>query len=221
MSVIHYKFKSAKNTDTITFDANSLSVYDLKREIMHSKRLARPHQLIDFDLIISDAQTGEVYADEMSMITRNASVIVRRVPVYAKSRYLSGSSASVSGGKAAINASANATTLPLNPSASAGAAAGSAIGLGGTEAEKIEALVNTAAVVGENATDPLAMSSRNKRAKLMAAGSKAQQSLPPPNYKCHRCGSRGNATDILSSANPPPFARPFHPKLPDEQRQGV
>jgi len=35
----------------------------------------------DFDLLITNAQTNEVYTDESSLIAKNTSLIVARVPV--------------------------------------------------------------------------------------------------------------------------------------------
>ncbi|OUM67129.1 hypothetical protein PIROE2DRAFT_22055, partial [Piromyces sp. E2] len=77
MSVIYYKFKSAKDYDTVTFDGISLSVFDLKHEIMISKKLGKG---TDFDLSVYNAQTGEEYTDDLATIPRNTSIIVRRVP---------------------------------------------------------------------------------------------------------------------------------------------
>jgi hypothetical protein len=56
MSKIFYKFKSSKDYDTALFDGVSLSVFDLKREIMLGKKLGAG---TDFDLALHDAQTNE------------------------------------------------------------------------------------------------------------------------------------------------------------------
>lgn len=53
---VHYKFKSALDFDTITFDGLHISVSDLKKEIIHHKRLGK---VIDYDLQITNAQTKE------------------------------------------------------------------------------------------------------------------------------------------------------------------
>ena len=55
MSFIHYKFKSAKDYDTLTFDGLSISVEELKLLIFEAKKLKES----EFDLIITDAQTNE------------------------------------------------------------------------------------------------------------------------------------------------------------------
>ena len=53
MSLVFYKFKSAKDFDKCTFDGSGISVFDLKREIMISKKLGKG---TDFDLFLYNAQ---------------------------------------------------------------------------------------------------------------------------------------------------------------------
>lgn len=53
---VHYKFKSALDFDTITFDGLHISVADLKKGIIQQKRLGKT---VDFDLQITNAQTKE------------------------------------------------------------------------------------------------------------------------------------------------------------------
>ncbi|KAJ1979188.1 Retinoblastoma-binding protein [Dimargaris verticillata] len=77
MSQIHYKFKAAKDYSSITFDGLSISVYDLKQEVLKAKKLVAS----DFALVITNAQTNEDYTDDKALIPRNSSVFVRRVPI--------------------------------------------------------------------------------------------------------------------------------------------
>ncbi|KAJ3162204.1 hypothetical protein HDU88_007127 [Geranomyces variabilis] len=77
MSVVFYKFKSAKDYDTCTFDGTNISVFDLKREILVAKKLGKG---TDFDLAVFHAQTNEEYKDDMYQIPRNTSVLVSRQP---------------------------------------------------------------------------------------------------------------------------------------------
>lgn len=99
MSVVYYKFKSAKSYDTCTFDGTGIAVFDLKKEIMVSKKLGKG---TDFDLGIYNAQTNEggfgldniyggqklltsilillEYTDDLALIPRNTSIIVARLP---------------------------------------------------------------------------------------------------------------------------------------------
>lgn len=53
---VHYKFKSALEYDTVTFDGLHISVRDLKNAIMQQKRIGKN---TDFDLQVTNAQTKE------------------------------------------------------------------------------------------------------------------------------------------------------------------
>lgn len=54
MSKVHYKFKSSKDYDSATFDGHSISVFDLKKEILIAKGLKGPD-----DLALTHAESGE------------------------------------------------------------------------------------------------------------------------------------------------------------------
>ncbi|KAL2916041.1 Protein mpe1 [Polyrhizophydium stewartii] len=77
MSSVFYKFRSAKDYDTCTFDGAGISVFDLKREIMAAKKLGKG---TDFDLALYNAQTNEEYVDDSYVIQRGTSVLVSRNP---------------------------------------------------------------------------------------------------------------------------------------------
>ncbi|XP_057547577.1 E3 ubiquitin ligase PARAQUAT TOLERANCE 3-like [Amaranthus tricolor] len=74
---VYYKFKSAKDYDSISIDGHFISVANLKERIFESKHLGRG---TDFDLVVTNAQTNEEYIDEATLIPKNTSVLIRRVP---------------------------------------------------------------------------------------------------------------------------------------------
>lgn len=76
-SAVHFRFKSARDFDTVTFDGDFISIADLKVGIVEVKKLNYGE---GFDLDISDAQTSDDYADEAYLLPKNTSVVVRRVP---------------------------------------------------------------------------------------------------------------------------------------------
>lgn len=53
---IHYKFKSALDFDTLSFDGLHISLRDLKKAILQHKRIGKN---TEFDLQITNAQTKE------------------------------------------------------------------------------------------------------------------------------------------------------------------
>ncbi|KAK6935154.1 Zinc knuckle CX2CX3GHX4C [Dillenia turbinata] len=74
---VYYKFKSAKDYDSVQIDGHFISVANLKEKIFESKHLGRG---TDFDLVVTNAQTNEEYLDEAMLIPKNTSVLIRRVP---------------------------------------------------------------------------------------------------------------------------------------------
>ena len=64
---IHYKFKSAIDYDTITFDGLHISVLDLKKAIVQQKKLGKA---TDFDLLITNAQTDEGISFNLSVYSK-------------------------------------------------------------------------------------------------------------------------------------------------------
>ncbi|KAH6771752.1 hypothetical protein C2S51_010156 [Perilla frutescens var. frutescens] len=73
---VYYKFKSAKDYDSVPLDGHFISVGHLKEKIFELKHLGGT----DFDLIVTNAQTNEEYLDEGMLIPKNTSVLIRRVP---------------------------------------------------------------------------------------------------------------------------------------------
>jgi len=59
-----------------------IKLLELKRAIVEKRQLIRGH--MDFDLQISNVQTGEEYKDDDMMINKNTTVMVRRVPATSK-----------------------------------------------------------------------------------------------------------------------------------------
>lgn len=73
---VYYKFKSAKDYDSIAIDGHFISVANLKEKIFESKHLGKG---TDFDLEVTNAQqTDIVYGDE-ELIPKNTSVLIRRL----------------------------------------------------------------------------------------------------------------------------------------------
>ena len=70
MSSIHYKFAASANFRTIKFNGLSISLSDLKREIMENEGL----KSTESDLTVINAQTSEAYTDHNQQISKNSSV---------------------------------------------------------------------------------------------------------------------------------------------------
>ncbi|KAJ4722290.1 DWNN domain, a CCHC-type zinc finger [Melia azedarach] len=74
---VYYKFKSARDYDSIPIDGPFISLCILKQKFFESKRLGRG---TDVDIQVTNAQTNEEYLDETMLIPKNTSVLIRRVP---------------------------------------------------------------------------------------------------------------------------------------------
>ena len=92
MSKVFFRFKAAKDFDSITFDGAAISVFDIKREIIHQKKMGKG---LDFCLHVFDANTDEEYKEDLTLVPRSHSVTVKRLPAKAPgkgsaNKYVSG-----------------------------------------------------------------------------------------------------------------------------------
>ncbi|XP_019197040.1 PREDICTED: E3 ubiquitin-protein ligase RBBP6-like isoform X1 [Ipomoea nil] len=75
---IRFKFRSSASFDSVDLQGrSSISVRELRLKIIRDKNL---NICQDFDLVFSDAVSGEEYNDEKFQIPSGSSIIVRRVP---------------------------------------------------------------------------------------------------------------------------------------------
>jgi len=62
---VYYKFKSAKDYDSVAIDGHFISVANLKEKIFESKHLGRG---TDFDLLVTNAQTNEGWFNSLGAV---------------------------------------------------------------------------------------------------------------------------------------------------------
>lgn len=142
---VYYKFNSELNYSYVDFDGLHISVSDLKKAILHQKRLGKA----DFDLLVGDlffkcsrvnlqssasfssqisnAQTKEEYKDEHGLIPKNTSLIVARVPISNQNK------------KSWETAQSSAERAPQNPSTES--INHDISRMNGTEEDKIQAMM--------------------------------------------------------------------------------
>ena len=129
-SSVHFKFKSQKEPSRVTFDGTSISVFDLKREIITINRLGDGS---DFELSIYNENDNSEYDDDTTLIPRSTSVIARRLPAIRPGR---GGAARYVSGKAPINAKLAARDAAQANAKARGADMNSAL----TEEERLNAM---------------------------------------------------------------------------------
>ncbi|XP_074710633.1 E3 ubiquitin-protein ligase RBBP6-like isoform X1 [Strix uralensis] len=165
---VHYKFFSLLQYDTVTFSGLNISLGDLKRQIMGRHKL----KVTNCELQISNAQTGEEYTDDNTLIPKNSSVIVRRVPVRvkttSKTRFITRTEP-VSGTPKAIEDSSAPTPLAQLIKT------GNLAEANASEEDKIRAMM----IQSCRQYDPI-----NYVKKPLGP--------PPPSYTCFRCGKPGH-----------------------------
>ncbi|KAJ4950290.1 hypothetical protein NE237_027122 [Protea cynaroides] len=75
---VRFKFRSSVDFDSIDIAGRpSISVRDLRSKILQQKNLKICQ---DFDIVISDAETGDEYDDEDFLVPSGSSVVIKRVP---------------------------------------------------------------------------------------------------------------------------------------------
>lgn len=221
-SAVHFRFKSARDFDTVTFDGDFISIADLKVGIVEVKKLNYGE---GFDLDISDAQTSDDYADEAYLLPKNTSVVVRRVPGLKPGGILSQqamakkneryseidkrgqsniAAAAAAAASAAASAVQNTGMLPDYGSAAAtymGGAAPKRVA-GQEEHERIAALVDASGAGFERTSFPMHRGGFGGG----YGGSHADRApTPGPNYVCHRCGKPGHWIDQCPTNGDPTF----------------
>lgn len=78
---VYYKFKSAKDFNSIPIDCRYTTVSDLKQYIFKKKCSGKRSNSTKFDkLILTNAQTNQEYLHGETLIHANTSIIVRRAP---------------------------------------------------------------------------------------------------------------------------------------------
>ncbi|KAK4363052.1 hypothetical protein RND71_018293 [Anisodus tanguticus] len=75
---VYFKYKSAKDYDSIPIFDQFISVGNLKLKIFESKRYGKGK---DFDLVITNSQTNQDYVDQDTLIPKNTRVLIRRLPL--------------------------------------------------------------------------------------------------------------------------------------------
>ncbi|EMC96035.1 hypothetical protein BAUCODRAFT_514262 [Baudoinia panamericana UAMH 10762] len=200
-SSIFFRFKSQKEPLQITFDGTSLSVFEVKREIIAISKLGDG---TDFDLEIYTPEAMEKYDDDTTQIPRSTTVIARRLPA---TKPGAGRAARYVTGKMPIMAKNQHRVEQMPATSGKGGPASSAAANGNnemTEEEKLAAMLNANNEVWKqdqalNAGKPII---RNTNYKSTVP---APDKPLPPGYTCHRCGEKGHWIQACPTNNDPTF----------------
>ncbi|CAK4025312.1 RING finger [Lecanosticta acicola] len=190
-SSIFFRFKSQKDPSQINFDGTSLSVFEVKREIMSLARLGDGK---DFDLDIYASDTNEIYDDDTTQIPRSTTVVVQRMPAQ---RPGAGRAARYVTGQMPLHAR-NRIEKAKASTSSAAVGDGKAL----TEEEKLQAVLNAS-------NNQMQADLKNSSGKPVFNKSYKPAAVPdkplPPGYMCHRCGKAGHWIQACPTNNDPNF----------------
>ncbi|GJQ12207.1 hypothetical protein GpartN1_g3998.t1 [Galdieria partita] len=180
-SAIHFKMKSEKDFSTLSFDGDFLKVSDLKLLVVEKRKLNFGD---GFDLVITDAQTNEEYTDESTLIPKNTSVVIKRVPGQKPGGILSQQTLARRNERYAEKdlVKSNAADSLFGDKTKRASVAGGEQPReveGEAEDERINSVVDSSGIT---------FSQRPRFNQHNPVFDRP----PPPNYRCHRCGKPGH-----------------------------
>ncbi|KAJ8903813.1 hypothetical protein NDN08_000346 [Rhodosorus marinus] len=216
-SAIHFKFKSAKEYDSIGFEGDNLKVADLKVAIVEQTKLNSGES---FDLEIKDAQTSEEYSDESLLVPKNTSVIVVRKPGIRAGGILAQHQMAKKNERYAETRNPSATQpTPATAAAQAVSASGPTAVKGETEEARIASLIDqsgsgferapyqkfnhSGGVVGNSNLPSGGVEGAGRMNKI--GYQHDRPSRPGPNYVCHRCSKPGHWIEQCPTNGDPRF----------------
>lgn len=138
---VRFKFKNDLDFHSVPCDGLNISVKDLKRSIVRQNKLGKE---TDFDLLISNFTTGQVYNNEAELIPKNTTVTVQRSPLTDGKKKVweedvfSSALKQQSGMQAKVVMQSSALNIPAMLRLGEGGEGGG----GGTEEDKIDSMIS-------------------------------------------------------------------------------
>jgi protein MPE1 len=223
-SSVHFKFKSWKDPQRITFDGTGITVFELKREIIAVSGLGDGK---DFDLPLYNQDNegasyppprprhactnSEVeYKDDTEIIPRSSLVICRRIPAarpgYGKAaRYVSGVAPTTA--KNSYRAE-QPGSKPADGKAANGTNALDEMNKAQTEEEKIAAMFKAGGDAWEQTQQQMANAKPVHRpGGFNKKPANVPDHDPPPGYVCYRCQEKGHWIQACPTNDDPNFEK--------------
>ena len=163
---VRFKFKNDLDFQPIPCDGYHISVRDLKRSIIRTKKFGK---MTDFDLVVTNCQSQQVYTDDNELIAKNTTLVVQRAPLADGKKKVWEDEVANSAGVADMVA--HSATYGGSIASITGASSAD------TEEDRISKMMsNSSEMYSEKHW------TKYKGQKALPEGSK-----PPPHWKCSKC----------------------------------
>ncbi|KAH7118735.1 DWNN domain-containing protein [Dendryphion nanum] len=196
-SSVFYKFRNQRELSQISFDGNSISVFELKREIILAAGLGNG---TDFDLHLYPADDPSTeLVDDTDLVVRTSSVIAKRTPAAKGTgkaqRYVTGRAPRAPLTALKKNEPPKATASNPNP------------GPGGqlSEQDAEAAFLAESNEVWDQHLSHLKESKPTYRPGFNKKPPTAPAHDPPPGYVCYRCQQKGHWIQACPTNSDPDF----------------
>ncbi|CAN3366942.1 protein Mpe1p [Diutina catenulata] len=180
-SVVYYQFLHQKTRSVIHFDGTSISVFDLKREIITQNQLGTG---VDFNLRLYHSENPALeYELDTDVVPRSSFVLVKRSPSHTRGGRFNNASRYVSG-KPRLKRAGGAPVAPVNPVSSQPQPELS-------EEDRIKQMFENQSNAWASNQDELAQHKMvYYKPAVSATGAARAEDIPPPGYICYRCGKK-------------------------------
>ena len=177
---VRFKFKNDLEFVTLPTDGFNISVRDLKRSIIRTKKLGR---ITDFDLTVTNHQTNESFDNEEELIPKNSTLIIQRHPLPSGQKKVWEEE---SAAHAAAILAASGSTAPAN--GGTGGVASFVSTFGGDEGKSEEDKIST---MMSNSTE---MYDQRNWVTTQGRRGYGHGGGPPPyqSFRCSRCHGTGH-----------------------------
>lgn len=203
-SVVYYKFLHQKNKSVIHFDGTSISVFDLKREIILQNQLGSGQ---DFNLrLYHSEQPDQEYELDQDIIPRSSYVLAKRSPAFLKLGKFNNAMRYITGkpriNRRAINSTSNANNLANNAATNTPA---QPLDENATEEDRIKLMFQNQSNAWEQTQEDLSHHKMVFHKPAAPSTNAKQDDHPPPGYICYRCGKKDHWIKNCPTNNDPNF----------------
>ena len=179
-SIVYYRFLHQKTKLVIHFDGSSISVFDLKREIIIQNNLGNGQ---DFNLRLYHSEQPDLeYELDQDVIPRSSYVLVKRSPSNTRGGRFNNATRYVSG-KPRINRKAISSGVNPAPKAEA-----TVVDENISEEDRIKLMFQNQSDAWAQTQDEL--SHHKMIYNKPTTGPTKPEDMPPPGYICYRCGKK-------------------------------